>query len=296
MQSTFRVVGILGRIQTQPALNTLFNLMHLLDSLGQKYIVETQIAAHLPEKTPQYERQDIAMHCDLAIVIGGDGSLLHAAQAVIHQGIPLLGINRGKLGFLNEINPSDLHKIQAILKGEYRTEERFLLEATIIQEKNILATLTAINEIALIPAIHSRMTQFSIHIDDHFVCNQHADGVIVATPTGSTAYALSGGGPILHPALDAIAIVPMFPHTLSMRPLVISSHSQIHIQVVPHADAIPYLSADGMPGVEIPNHSLIHIKKNKQKLKLIHALDYDYYASLRSKLHWGKLLQNQEMN
>lgn len=296
MQSTFSVVGILGHIQTQAASKTLISLIQLLDSLGQAYVIENQIAQPISNSVTQYAREDIAKHCDLAIVIGGDGSLLHAAQAIIHQEIPLLGINRGKLGFLNEINPDELHKIQAILRGDYRIEERFLLEARMMQSQTLLHTLIALNEIALIPAIHSRMTRFTIHIDGHFVCTQHADGVIMATPTGSTAYALSGGGPILHPSLNAIAIVPIFPHTLSMRPLVVSGNSQIQLQVTPHANATPFLSADGMPGIEIPPNSLIHIQKKNQKLKLIHALDYDYYASLRSKLHWGKSLRNQEIN
>ena len=156
-------------------------------------------------------------------MVGGDGSLLHAAHAVVKNEIPVLGVNRGRLGFLTDIHPKRLEKIKSILDGEYILEKRFLLSASVEHHGELLGQSDALNEVALIPDLVPHMYEFEIFIDDKFVCSQDSDGVIIATPTGSTAYALSGGGPILHPQLDAMVIVLMFPHTLTMRPIVIKA-------------------------------------------------------------------------
>jgi NAD+ kinase len=146
----------------------------------------------------------------------------------------------------------------------------------------------ALNEVVLMPGNVARMIEFSIMIDDQFVCAQQADGLIVATPTGSTAYALSGGGPILYPQLEAIVLVPMFPHTLSARPIVVSSKSRIVIHVDTHSTAAPWLSCDGQERISVPIGANISIQKNAKSLKLIHPLDYNYFETLRTKLHWHK--------
>ena len=243
---------------------------------------------------PLLSREELGKRCHLLIVVGGDGSLLHAAHAVIKNEVPVLGINRGRLGFLTDINPSHLKKIKPILDGEYRLEKRFLLTATVEHHGKRLGQNDALNEVALIPDSVPHMNEFEIFIDDQFVCSQDSDGVIIATPTGSTAYALSGGGPILHPQLDAMVIVPMFPHTLSLRPIVIEGNRRVTIVITPNNTTTPRLTCDSQAYISAPPGSHITIEKNPQALHLIHPVDYDYYESLRSKLHWGRKLDYTE--
>ena len=165
-------------------------------------------------------------HCDLLITVGGDGSLLKAARIASRRQIPILGINRGKLGFLTDIKPDCLNTILPVLQGQFKTEQRLLLEATIGDYQS-----TALNDVVLLPGDIAHMITFTLEVDGQFVATQRADGLIIATPTGSTAYALSGGGPILHPTSNAVTLVPMFPHTLSSRPLVIPQQKTIRITI-----------------------------------------------------------------
>ncbi len=290
MPSQFKTIGIYGRVKNPGVTETLKALIHYLESLGQSILLDTETAAALGEAchTRCIAPQELSKCCDLIIVVGGDGSLLHAAHAVINDEIPVLGINRGRLGFLTDILPTELKKIKAILDGKYILEKRFLLSASVEYQDKMVGKGDALNEVALIPNSVPHMHEFEIYIDDQFVCSQDSDGIIIATPTGSTAYALSGGGPILHPQLDAMVLVPMFPHTLSMRPIVIDGNSQITILISPNNSGTPRLTCDSQNLIDTPPGSRIHIKKKPQKLHLIHPLDYDYYETLRSKLHWGR--------
>lgn len=225
---------------------------------------------------------------DLLIVIGGDGSLLHAAQLAVEYGLPVLGIHRGRLGFLTDIPPNQLDKIGAVLKGEYQQEQRFLLNAKILEEKQLLSENIALNDVLLLPGNLAHMIMFQIYVNGEFVCEQRADGLIIATPTGSTAYALSGGGPILHPELDAIVLVPMFPHTLSSRPIVLESSSQIEITINKNNRTEAFISCDGRERIAVPPEGRIVVRKHQQTLHLIHPQDYNYFATLREKLHWER--------
>jgi NAD+ kinase len=239
-------------------------------------------------------RDELSKHCQLLIVVGGDGSMIYAAHTIIHDEIPVLGINRGRLGFLTDILPTELQKIKGILEGKYNLEKRFFLTTTVEHEGKILGRGNALNEVALIPDSVPHMSEFEIYINDQFVCSQNSDGLIVATPTGSTAYALSGGGPILHPQLDAFVIVPMFPHTLSIRPIVIEGNQHVTIIITQNNTTTPRLTCDSQSLISTPPGSRITIEKNNLHLNLIHPLDYNYYASLRSKLHWGRKVEYAE--
>ncbi len=295
MHSQFNTVGIYGRVRNAGVIETLKALISYLNSIGQAILVDSKTADTLDDTSiPRIDRQEISQRCDLLIVVGGDGSLLHAAHSIIQGDIPVLGINRGRLGFLTDILPTQLAKIKSILEGKYRLEERFLIRSTVEFQGNILGQNDALNEVALIPDSVPHMNQFEIYIDDQFVCSQDSDGVIIATPTGSTAYALSGGGPILHPQLDAIVIVPMFPHTLSVRPIVIEGNRRITLVISPKNFATPRLTCDGQNFISTPPGSHIQIEKKPQRLHLIHPTDYDYYETLRSKLHWGRKLHYSE--
>jgi NAD+ kinase len=258
-------------------------------------LVESDTATPLLDPSlPTISKEEISKHCQLLIVVGGDGSLLHAAHTVVHNEVPVLGVNRGRLGFLTDILPTELAKIKTIIEGDYILEKRFLLEATVEHQGRILGKGAALNEVALIPDSAPHMTEFEVYIDDQFLCSQDSDGLIVATPTGSTAYALSGGGPILHPQLDAMVLVPMFPHTLSLRPIVIEGNHRVTVIITPNNTAIPRLTCDSQTFTQAPPGSHIVISKKPEQLHLIHPIDYDYYETLRSKLHWGRKLHYTE--
>lgn len=295
MTTTFKSIGIIGRVRNPGVKDTLRALIKYLEKLKLQIFIEEETADSLNEKSLSIiPREKLGKHCDLLIVVGGDGSLLHAAHIAINQDLPVLGINRGSLGFLTDILPTELEKIQAILKGQYFLEKRFLLTTSIeIHDKN-LGQDDSLNEVAIIPDAIPHMIEFEIYIDDQFVCSQNSDGLIIATPTGSTAYALSGGGPILHPQLDAIVLVPMFPHSLSSRPIVVEGNRRINIIISPNNITSPRVSCDGRAYINTPPGCHIAIKKKPQQLHLIHPMDYNYYEALRSKLHWGKKLTYTE--
>src|SRR3990167_6536264 len=264
MPSQFKIVGIAGRTQDAKAIDIIKTLIVYLKELNQDFILEENTAIALNNQT---------------------------AHAIIQDETPILGINRGRLGFLTDIHPEALEQIKAILKGEYILEKRFLLDVTVSLHREILGNDSALNEVALITDILPHMTEFEIYVDDQFLCSQDSDGLIVATPTGSTAYALSGGGPIVHPELDAIVLIPMFPHTLSVRPIVIAGHHRITIIITPNNTASPRVTCDSKKLIPAPPHSRITISKKTQQLHLIHPMHYDYFESLRSKLYWGRKLQ-----
>ncbi len=296
MTLSFKTIGIMGRVKNPGVIEALKALIDYLISLNQTVLIEEETATALLDDNSleTVPKEELSKRCHLVIVIGGDGSLLKAAHAVIKDQVPVLGVNRGRLGFLTDIHPTELEKIKSILEGDYILERRFLLTATVEHHGEIIGQSDALNEVALIPDCVPHMYEFEIYIDRQFLCSQHSDGVIIATPTGSTAYALSGGGPILHPQLDAIVIVPMFPHTLTMRPIVIEGTRQVSIVITPNNTATPRLTCDGQAFLNTPPGSHITISKKVEQLKLIHPLDYDYYETLRSKLHWGHKLQYSE--
>ncbi len=295
MASIFNKIGILGRVKNPGVKETLKALTQHLTELAQNFFVEAETAESLDSPhLKTIPREKIGKECDLLIVVGGDGSLLHAAHAIVNQKVPVVGINRGSLGFLTDIHPAELEKITAILQGKYTLEKRFLLTASVDLHGKKLGNDNALNEVIIIPDAVPHMIEFEIYIDNQFVCSQNSDGLIIATPTGSTAYALSGGGPILHPQLDAIVLVPMFPHSLNNRPIVVEGKCQIDIIITPNNTHSPRLSCDGRDYLSTPVGSRIAIQKNPQALHLIHPLDYNYYETLRSKLHWGKKLHYSE--
>lgn len=292
MKKKFKTIGLIARQRQENITDTLITLKNILLGRQLSVIIETETANYLPDnQLPTASRNDIGKLCDLIIVVGGDGSLLNAARAAVDSNTPVLGINRGRLGFLTDIHPSELNsRIEEVLDGNYIEEHRFLLTASVHHKNKVIATNLALNDVVLTPGELAHMIEFSIVINDQFVCSQRADGLIVATPTGSTAYALSGGGPILHPHLDAMVLVPMFPHTLSARPIVITGNSTIKILISEINETSPKLSCDAQARIELPPGCEIHIQKKAEQLRLIHPNDYNYFQTLRAKLHWSTKL------
>jgi NAD+ kinase len=288
----FHNIGIIGRLGSPHALDTVRRLKRFLLARQLHVILEDTIAELLPGHGLQTcSRQALGEVCDLVIVVGGDGSMLGAARALSHHDTPVVGINRGNLGFLTDILPDELEpRITEVLEGRYRSEDRFLLEAEVRRHNEVIGHGDALNDVVLHPGKSTRMIEFELYIDGQFVCSQKADGLIVATPTGSTAYALSAGGPIMHPRLDALVIVPMYPHTLSSRPIVVDGNSELRIVVSANMQIYPQVSCDGQNHFTCAPGDTVTINKRPQKLRLLHPLDHNYYEVCRTKLGWGSRL------
>lgn len=287
-KSQFARIGIMGKPHQPQLKPTLEALVGILKSFSTEIVLENECQSLIAEKFKQYAAVDLGKHIDLLIVIGGDGSLLNAARAVVDYGTSVLGVNRGRLGFLTDISPQRLEaQLEPILQGQYRKEERFLLESKILRDGKELGHNIALNDVVLYSGDIARMIEFEAYIDNTYVYRQRSDGLITSTPTGSTAYALSGGGPILHPELDAIVLVPMHPHTLSSRPIVIHNESKIKLLITPENQLEPRVSCDGQVNFTVKHNDEIHIAKYAKPLHLIHPNDYDYFSVLRNKLGWA---------
>lgn len=289
---SFKHIGVIGRMGSVKVVETLRRLKSYLVSNDYQVILEADTASMLPGHGLQVaSKKLIGEICDLAIVVGGDGSLLGAARDLSKSSIPILGINRGRLGFLTDISPDDLEqRLSRVLEGEYIEEKRFLLDAHVKRNGEPMGFGTALNDIVLHPGRSTRMIGFDLYIEGQFVYSQRSDGLIVSTPTGSTAYALSAGGPIMHPRLDAIVLVPMFPHTLSSRPIVVDGSSEIKLIVDEANENWPQVSCDGQQELACAPGDSISIAKKPFRLNLIHPSDHDFYATCREKLGWASTI------
>jgi NAD+ kinase len=235
--------------------------------------------------------ESLGQQCDLAIVVGGDGNLLKAARTFSKYEVPIIGVNRGKLGFLTEVMPDQLdQQLKPMLEGHYLTENRFLLEGQIIRGDQSIYHSNALNDIVLFIGAVAKLFEFDIFIDQQFVCSQRADGLIISTPTGSTAYALSAGGPIIEPELNTVVLCPLCPHTLTNRPIVVSADHTITIQIGASCQTAPAASFDGQEHVILKPNDKIVIRKQQQPLLLLQPHDHDYYRVLRQKLKWNTQL------
>ena len=225
---------------------------------------------------------------DLAIVVGGDGTLLHIARNIASQNIPLVGINLGRLGFLVDIAREDMEKILSeILHGSYQQEVRILLSASLSRAGKIIHQAEAFNDVVVSKGELARLIEFETLVDGIHVNTARADGIIVATPTGSTAYALSANGPILAPELEAITLVPICPHTLSFRPLVIGSRSDVCIRMLDSGQDNSYLSFDGQSAVRLQDGDVVDVKMSEHRVKLLRPVKHSHFDVLRAKLGWG---------
>ena len=289
---SFKTIGIMGKPKHQEVGETIMTLyQHLLDT-GFDVLVEESVAAGIKvDQAHQASWQTIGEKANLAIVVGGDGSMLYSARLMASYNIPLLGVNRGYLGFLTDIQPQQVtEKVSEVLAGEYTQERRFLLEADIDGDDSQERYSDALNDIVLYPGEISRMIEFEVYINDSFVYSLRGDGLIISTPTGSTAYSLSAGGPIMSPSINAISLVPMFPHTLSSRPISIDADSKVDIVFSQDNENEARLSCDGQVRFPVAPGEKICIRKRKEDLWLLHPKDYDYFRLLRTKLGWGSKL------
>lgn len=286
--SVFSTVGLIGRRDSPQIVDSLQGVADCLTDHGVGIVVEDATAAMLGNGGFEHAtRQALGERCDLIIVVGGDGSLLGVGRDLAHTGIPVLGVNRGGLGFLADISPEQISvRLAEVLGGEYAMEDHFLLDARIVRDSDELGSSRALNDVVVHMGGMARMMEFSLWVDDQFVYEQRSDGLIVASPTGSTAYSLSAGGPIMHPSLDAIVVVPMFPHTLTSRPLVVPSECEIRVGVGQDAE----VSCDSQVDFSLKGGDEVRICRSPEPLRLLHSLGHSFYDSCRSKLDWASRL------
>ena len=289
MITQFHNIGIIGRVDSEPVRESVRALVELLERRDVSVVLEEDTSRALASHSFKVAtRKLIGEVCDMVIVVGGDGSLLGAARDLAQHDVPVLGINRGKLGFLTDIAPDDIESgVSAVLDGHYEIESRFLLETELKRDGARVGQSDAFNDVVLHSGQAPKMLSFELYIEDEFVYSQRSDGLIVSTPTGSTAYSLSGGGPIMHPRLNAIVLVPMFPHTLSSRPLVIDGTSEIKIMIAESNPTSPRASWDGQVNIGVQPGDVLYIRKKSRNLKLIHPKGHSFYETCRDKLGWG---------
>jgi NAD+ kinase len=253
----------------------------------------------LPEAAESLEARKVddagvSAEADLIIAVGGDGTMLHAAGMTGNGKVPLLGVNRGRLGFLADVTPAEmLENLEQIMGGEYSEEKRLQLDARITAADGAEKRAVALNDIVVQRKETGRMLDVETRIADRYVNTHAGDGLIVATPTGSTAYALSCGGPILEPLLEAVVVVPICPHTLSDRPIVVPSNHDIAVKLLRRHDTKAEVSVDGHSLGELDPEDRLLISESESRITLIHPPGYDYYGILRSKLHWGRDSRNR---
>ena len=288
----FKRIGLVGRPNHSGVVDSLSRLFAFLSEKDVEIVLD-DVTAGLIENPDINEctREELSSRCDLVIVVGGDGSMLNVAKFIASDQVPVIGINRGKLGFLTDVLPNEIEtNIANVLNGNYSVEKRFLLDVVARRgemEHNLGA---ALNDVVLHPGKAAQMIEFELFVDDKFVYSQESDGLIVATPTGSTAYALSAGGPIMHPHLNAVVLVPMYPHALSSRPIVIDGDSEIRLVVAAKESLEPQLSCDGEVKYTAVAGDEFLVTKKSVPLQLIHPPNHSFYQACRSKLGWGSRL------
>jgi NAD+ kinase len=284
----FNAIALVGR-QTDPRVADSLQVLaeHLANQKRRILVESTGVEFRVPVE--RMAESDLAKRADLIVAVGGDGTILHGARIASTAHIPLLGVNRGRLGFLADISPVDMcNRLDDVLAGRYERESRAMLAARIEHNGVPTHSAQALNDVVLQKWETGRMIDFETWIDGQYVNTHGGDGLIVATPTGSTAYALSCGGPILHPALDALAMVPVCPHTLSDRPIVVGSASQIEIRLVNRPNTKAQVTCDGTMLGDLGPEDRLLIGPAPTRVVLLHPPGHDYYRILRSKLHWGR--------
>lgn len=283
----FKRIGLVAKPGDVRAREALRPLLRHLALRGIELSIDRHAAALL-ENGQGHPEFTGAEPVDLVIAVGGDGTLLRAAHSVADPEVRLLGVNAGHLGFLTDISPDEIpERLDAVLGGQYIEEPRMVLDSTVLRAGQVIERRAAINDVIVQKWNIARLITLDTYVDERFVHRQRSDGIIVATPTGSTAYALSCGGPILHPALEAIALVPLCPHALTHRPIVLPAASSIEIVVETREADQARLTCDGDPRCELQPRDRVRISKRPRGIYLIHPLGHDHFATLRAKLLWS---------
>ena len=290
MNKRFSRIALVGKVEDARVADSMVALARHLRSRGLVVLIDMSTSAgELPADVERRPVGELAKDADLIVAIGGDGTMLYAAQLAIGRDIPLLGINRGRLGFLTDVSPDDmLESFDAVLQGRYETDVRKLLEARLTRAGAPVAVRRALNDVVVQRHESGRMVELETWIGGQFVNTHGGDGMVIASSTGSTAYALSCGGPIIHPSLEVLVIAPISPHTLSDRPIVLTRENRIEIRLVERSGARAQVTCDGFQFGALEADSRLSIGPATEGITLLHPPGHDYFSLLRSKLHWGR--------
>jgi NAD+ kinase len=286
---SFNKIGIIARPRGSNLAKTVPPLLQWLEKRGITAIYDEETAASLPSGSPKgLPREEVAAATQLLLVLGGDGTLLAAARVAAIHGIPVLPINMGSLGFLTSFTVEELYPaLEVTLAGRYSVSERVMLKVNLERDGKIIETQRVLNEATVNKGTLARMIDVELRIDSDFVCRYRADGLIVATPTGSTGYSMSAGGPIVHPAVESFVITPICPHTLSDRPVVVRDSSSIEIKLLANTESV-FLTLDGQKGLVLQATDRVNIVRAEKLLRLIQPEKKSYFEILRNKLKWGE--------
>jgi len=287
-----KTLGIIAKNKDKAVIETVKTLYDFL--IKKSYLVMLDQSTEdlfIDANATITDRNTLGKNCDMAIVVGGDGTFLSAVRSLVEFDIPIMGINLGRLGFLVDISPDDIQlHLEQILAGNFVEEQRILLQSQVIRDGHVISEADALNDVVVHIRDVARMIEFKTYINEQFVNHQRADGLVVSTPTGSTAYSLSSGGPLLHANLDAIVLVPICPHTLSNRPLVVNADSNVEIIIGDSKQSTAQVTYDGQTAFDVKPGDKISIQRKQKKVRLVHPSNYDYYEILRAKLRWSEQL------
>jgi NAD+ kinase len=293
MNSPFKTVALIGKHKNPDIVTPLLSLGAFLESRGLEVLLDSLTAATTAEqkKYPVLSMEEIGVRADLAIVLGGDGTMLNIARKLAPFDVPLVGINQGRLGFLTDLSIHTMvETLGSMLDGLYIPERRMLLYVEVARDNTVMFSALALNDVAVNRGVGGNMIEFEVRINGEYVYSLRSDGLIVATPTGSTAYALSSGGPILHPSLDLIALVPVSPHTLSNRPIVVGPETTVEILM--HRTAVARVHSDSHSHFDLQENDKVIVSRAPYTVTLLHPSQYSYYRMLREKLGWSGLPRN----
>jgi NAD+ kinase len=292
--SQFKTVALVGRNNTPGIGEPLTALASSIAKLGLEVVFEAETAAEIGVTDyPALRPAEIGARADVAVVLGGDGTMLGIGRQLAPYRTPLIGINHGRLGFITDIPISDMHHlVPEMLSGKFEREERVLLESRIMRGGHPIYHALAFNDVVVNRSGFSGMAELSVSVDGRFMYNQRSDGLIVATPTGSTAYALSSQGPILHPQLQGIVLVPIAPHSLSNRPIVLPDDSKVSIQIVSGREVNVNFDMQSFTSMELGD--IIEVRRSRHTVPMLHPVGYSHYATLRKKLHWNEYPSHEE--
>ena len=287
-EKAFETIGILSRPRREQLSVVVPSLLKWLEARGIKTALDEETAAALPTGSKGQPRSAVADASQLLLVLGGDGTMLAAARLAAPRRIPILPINMGSLGFLTSFTLDELYPaLEETLAGNSSISQRVMLQAELVRAGSVIESQSALNDVVIHKGALARMIQLELNINSDFVCRYRADGLIVSSPTGSTAYSLSAGGPIVHPAVEAFIITPICPHMLTDRPVVVRDYSQLEIKMNGDAESV-YLTLDGQRGVPLEPTDILRVQRAKEHLQLIQPPKKPYFEILRNKLKWGE--------
>ena len=288
MKSQFRHVALIGKFQAQGSRSALEHIAHFLGTKGCEVAIESDTATNTGlTQFPTLDASAIGAQCDLALVVGGDGTMLGIGRRLAKFSIPLVGINQGRLGFITDIAFDDYQSaLEPMLRGEFEQERRWMMQAEVVRDRRCVFSATAMNDVVVNRGATAGMVELRVEVDGRFVANQRADGLIIASPTGSTAYALSAGGPLLHPSIAGWVLVPIAPHTLSNRPIVLPDAGEVAIEIVAGRDASANFDMQSM--TSLMHGDRITVRKSEHQMRFLHPKGWSYFDTLRRKLHWNE--------